>query len=490
MAEMTIEQRRALAVANARLRMQQNQAAGERQEAQANLAAMQEAGTAPAAPAPETYRGMVLPVEKDTKTGDWDWAVPRAAEAAYNAVTPYRDGHFVVPALAQGIFDSAVSAASAPGRAASGELPLTGPDGSTSPQAIEEAFNFAGWASPFAPGVRNGGVVPTSNPSLKTPKVEPPSADILKSTASRGYEKLRDLGVDYKTSAVNDLSGEIQANLTRDGITPSLAPKVYSILGGLAESPAGSVASLDGITGARRAFGHAAADFANPTEQLAAKRAMEALDGFLARSDPATVERGPASEVPSILADARGNYAAYKRSQTLTDLDDAAQLRASAANSGTNAGNTTRQRVTSLVLNDKKAAQFGDEDLAGLRGVVEGSNAANFSRWLGNMLGGGGLGATLSAGAGGIPGMWLGSPELATAGAVALPTIGRGAKEMSNILTERALKGVERETRKRSPLYEEMVKNAGKVPDVPEKTLAMVRAILLGSQPYQQGGGW
>lgn len=82
----------------------------------------------------ETVTGTILPFSKDTGTGEVSLAVP---------------------SLVQGLYDSAVSAITAPGRAASGELPVSGPDGSTSPQAIAEGLNFAGWASPVGAASRN-----------------------------------------------------------------------------------------------------------------------------------------------------------------------------------------------------------------------------------------------------------------------------------------------------------------------------------------------
>ncbi len=360
----------------------------------------------------------------------------------------------------------------------------------TSDEGIGRALNFAGAVSPLNPGVRSGDmVVPGVKGAFKDAKVEPPTQDMLRSASRRSYDELRGLGVDYSTASVNGLSGEIQTALTKDGIIGTLAPKTYSILDQLSASPEGSVASLDGLTAARKAFSNAARDFTNPTEQLAAQRAIQSIDGFLAKSDPASVVAGQADKVAPLLRDANANYAAFKRSQTITDLEDAAQLRANAANSGANGGNTTRQRVASLLLNDKASAGFGAEDVAALRAVNEGSVAANTTRRVGNMLGGGGgIGASaIGLGGAGI-GAMTGDPAIAAAGA-SLPLAGAISRELSNVLTERALRSVDKSTRKRSPLYEEMVKQAGKDPKTPEVSAALIRALLI-SQAANGGGGW
>lgn len=363
----------------------------------------------------------------------------------------------------------------------------------TSQEGIERAFNFAGAVSPINPMARSGErVVPGVAKSMRKVDVEPPTQDMLREAAKHSYDELRDLGVDYSTASVNSLSGEIQAGLTQDGIIGTLAPKTYSVLDQLSAAPEGSVASLNGLTAARKAFGNAAKDFSNPTEQLAAQRAIESLDGFLARSDPASVVAGSADEVAPLLRDANGNYGAYKRSQKLTDLTDAAQLRANAANSGANAGNTTRQRLASLILNGrgKEIAGFSKDEVAALRGVNEGSIAANSTRRASNLLGGGGgLGASLvGALTGAAAAVGTGNPWMGLAG-IAAPVVGAGSRAGSNALTERALSQVERNVRKRSPLYEEMLKTAPLEGVAPNRTAALMRLIMLGGNSQAGGGG-
>lgn len=82
------------------------------------------------AQAPNMQRGTILPFEKNMDTGQTSLAVP---------------------GILKGLFDSASSAITAPGRAMAGDLPVMGPDGNVTPQAIGEGLNFAGWASPASP---------------------------------------------------------------------------------------------------------------------------------------------------------------------------------------------------------------------------------------------------------------------------------------------------------------------------------------------------
>lgn len=81
-----------------------------------------------AEPAQDTFqRATLLPLGKDSATGEVSMAVP---------------------GLIKGAWESARDAFTAPGRAMSGELQVMGPDGNVTQDAIAEGLNFAQWASP------------------------------------------------------------------------------------------------------------------------------------------------------------------------------------------------------------------------------------------------------------------------------------------------------------------------------------------------------
>lgn len=94
----------------------------------------QSAQTAASQPKKEPYTGMILPWATDAE-GNNSLAVPR---------------------MVTGIIDSAKDAISAPYRAMTGELPMTGPDGRTSEEAIGEGFNMATWVNPSSVAMGTG----------------------------------------------------------------------------------------------------------------------------------------------------------------------------------------------------------------------------------------------------------------------------------------------------------------------------------------------
>lgn len=352
-----------------------------------------------------------------------------------------------------------------------------------SEEGIGRAFEFATTFSGVNPAVRAGDrAIPGASLAMRKGRVAPPTAAALKEASRTGYEQVRDAGVDYSAASVQNLARTAQSELEQDGVLSELAPKSFAILKKLQDAPDGSVAPISGIEAARRAFGNAAKDFANPTEQLAAKRAMERIDQFVMDPDPSSIVAGPAGDAGALLRAARGNYAAAKRSDSLTGLQEAAELRAAAANSGQNTGNAVRQRIASLLLKPKDAAGFSEAEIGQLNKVARGSRTANVTRVVGNLLGGGGgLGAGFTAAAGAGAGAMTGSPAATIAGA-SLPLAGAASKQISNILTERALAVADKMTRARSPLYSQMAEAAPLEVISPETRAALIKALLLQQQ--------
>lgn len=421
---------------------------------------------APAAPPPrptlfdqvpkEPYSGTILPFSTDEQ-GDWSFDS--------NA----------------GILGSLKRAFTLPSDVYAGRVDPMSDEG------IGRALEFSAFASPVNPGIRAGDLaIPGAMTRLRRPDAPPPSSEALKAAAKSGYDEIRDMGVDYHSDAVAGLAKSLRAELETDGIIAELAPKTFSILSKLESPPEGSVAPLAGLEAARRTFANAAKDFSNPTEQHAAKRIIEGLDRFIEVGDPTTVAAGPAAAAGGVSARARANYAAAKRSDRLTGLEENAERRAEASNSGQNIDNTIRQRVASILENPKRKAGFDGGEIADLEKVSRGTLGRNALRNTGNYLGGGGgLGAMLTTSIGGATGAMAGGALGGGIGAIIPLTAGVTAKQIANILTKRSLGKVDKKTRKRSPLYEDMLQSLPMGGVNPDKRAALIRALLLAHEDPQ-----
>lgn len=372
-----------------------------------------------------------------------------------------------------GIIGSLKRAFTLPGDVYSGKVDPNSEEG------LSRSLEMAATVTPANPAIRAGDkLIPGVGKNMVPGKA--PTAKALEEAADAGYDQLRNLGVDYSAKSVDQLARGLQANLERDGILAELAPKTHAILQKLQNPPDGAVASIMGLEAARRALRLAAKDFANPTEQLASSRLIDGLDGFIAKNDASSVVAGPAAAAARIAEEARGNYAAAQRSNRLAGIEDTAELRSAAANSGQNLDNSLRQRVVDVLVNPQKRAGFSEKELGQLEDVVRGTSTGNAARYVGNLFGGGGgMGAMV---AGGIGGYMTGSPGFSLATA-AVPATGYAAKQVANRITSGGLKAVDEATRARSPL-------AASVPSEVGSTAgqqAIIRAIILAEQARRRG---
>lgn len=423
----------------------------------------------------------------------WEQAKQKGRQKVYSgSVLPlsrYDDGSVEFDSDA-GLVGMAKEAVKGVGRAVT--LPREVYDGTVdlnSDEATGRVLEAATVMSPINPGVRSGDkAIPGLSRNMQRAKPPVPTRKELVDEATGQYDAVRNSGVDYKPSAVADLAKSLRTELQQDGIldVKGGAEGTHQILGMLDNPPAGSVAvQIQHLEAARRAFAEIAEKSANATDRGAASRAVGRISEFIERADPASVVAGPAAEAGRTLGNARSNYAAGARSGEITGIEHAADLRAAAANSGQNVGNSERQRVASFLLNrdGRNTRGYTPEEITALEGVAEGSRTANFLRKGGNILGGGGGMATaVVGGVGGAAGAALGGMGGAALGGAIPPIVGASMKAGSNALTRSALRKVDTATRARSALMAERIRNAPMEVGPTKRKAALMRALLLAGQ--------
>lgn len=107
-----------------------------------------EATPAPTSGETETFqRSTILPLGKDTATGEIS---------------------FAVPGLVKDIYEAGKKAVTLPGRVMSGEAQVFGPDGNVSPEMIGESANFALFSSPASPAQGQMRFPPPRQPGMET----------------------------------------------------------------------------------------------------------------------------------------------------------------------------------------------------------------------------------------------------------------------------------------------------------------------------------
>lgn len=107
-----------------------------------------EASPAPTSGETDTFqRSTILPLGKDTATGEIS---------------------FAVPGLVKDIYEAGKRAVTLPGRVMTGEAQVFGPDGNVSPEMIGESTNFALFSSPASPARGQMPVPPPRQPGMET----------------------------------------------------------------------------------------------------------------------------------------------------------------------------------------------------------------------------------------------------------------------------------------------------------------------------------
>jgi hypothetical protein len=197
---------------------------------------------------------------------------------------------------------------------------------------------------------------------------------------------------------------------------------------------------------------------------------------------------GDANAANAALVEARGNFAANARATDVSNALGRAENQAGSTYSGHNLDNATRQQLRPI-LNQKQGVSktpafqdYTDDEIAALRGSVNGSFLRNSIRDVGKQLGGGGGLGNITAGLGtGVTAHEAGADPLTSIGlGLGAMVGGRALGGLANRMTAAEAERMAALLRSRSPLAAQM----GPMP-VPVRRNLMRGAIL--SLPAAQG---
>ena len=339
------------------------------------------------------------------------------------------------------------------------------------------AETAAGFALPMPKGLPRGtGAAEKAAPTI----------DELYAAGDKAFRspEIRDLKI--RTPAVKSWAAGMQTRLTEMGLDGTIAPKVWAALGKLESSPTGPGSMITGnnLQSLRHYFGEAARG-ADASEAKAATEAINALDEFIPKIPHEQVISGDPFRASQVWQEARGNWAAAKRADTMAWQSYKADLQAGGTYSGTNTDNALRQKVKEILFNPQKRKGFSDEEIKAMEKIVNGTFTGNAVRYLGGLLGGGGgVGAAIASGAGAMVGAGAHGAEGAGIGAVALPAAGAGLRLIGGKLTAKSVAELDEAIRSRSPLagYKESVtqgwQQAAKEYETAKTPQAMARLVI------------
>lgn len=331
----------------------------------------------------------------------------------------------------------------APGRAYSGELPMQSPDPitgevHTSPQAIEEATNFAA-VSPMAPG-RGAMIAAAPQRALKSTA---PSRNTIPTTQELGdmariaYQRADEAGLAVKPESFKRIVGSIYNEVRKEGLDRTIHPKANAAAERLAEALSDpNPKTLQQLDTLRRVI-KAAASSNEPDERRIASIMIDRVDDYLSNLTAKDVAAGDAAVASNSIMEARSLWARMRKAETIDELFERAQNAVGANYTQAGLATALRQQFRSLANNKKRLRGFTKEEQAAIRRVVRGGPVENFLRLVGKMaprgvVSGGfnlGVGAALGPVAGGTT-MLAG--ELARRGSARMTT--KSANKASEIV--------------------------------------------------------
>jgi hypothetical protein len=323
-----------------------------------------------------------------------------------------------------------------------------------SPEGQKRLTETAAMFSPMPAASRVG------SQAYRTMVPNAPTRETLQEATNEGYKAVKDTGAEYSVPAIKEFAQNLQGRLDAEGFIQPITGGVHELIEKLVRGPKGSVAvpitSLD-------AFRKRMLDLqGNPdnTISAAATIGIRAADDFIEAAGKTPSMAGPrspsgaAERAAKEIVPARANAAAGFRSDAIGKLKETVDLSSAASNSGLNVDNIIRQKIRSLLLNDKKMRGFNAMEKKAMRDVVRGRPTKNAARYLSNLLGGGGgMAQSLKMAGGGLAGFKMGGDYTSAAlGAMIPAAIGTSLRNASNYLGRRELDQLDNLVRSRSPL--------------------------------------
>jgi len=306
-----------------------------------------------------------------------------------------------------------------------------------------------------------------------------PTKDQIFQAGSDAFDQARKMGAQLSPTVLSDFANMARTDLSADGYTARIAPKAHGILEDESANAGQTPLGVDDLLGFRKQL-RLAQGSNDPQERAAATIVKHTFDKYIGNLQPSQVIQGDAGQLANLLDTGRQNWAAAERMEGIDSKAAAADLRASAANSGMNTSNKIRQNLASLVLSPKQSAGWSPEALQQATNVIQGTGVGNTARRIKNIAGGGGGLGTLAAG--GIGGFFGGAP-----GAVAAAGIGIGAHLIENASTARQLALLRSLLSSESPLAQSMARPATVSPQI-----QALSSMLLANQanPNINGSGY
>lgn len=290
-----------------------------------------------------------------------------------------------------------------------------------------------------------------------------PSVDDLKTQAGSLYDAAEARGVTFAQPSVKRVADDIAAQAISDGLDPTLHPGATAALKRIQEAGATGMTVKDAQT-MRRVLAAAAKDPMNPDQARIAGRMVERFDAFI---------EGAAPE----LAQARGIYRQAKKGELIEHTIELARSKAGQySQSGMENALRTEFRALERKIIKGQLKGLSEEEIAAIRKVAQGGPVENILRYVGKLAPTGPVSLAVSSG---VP--------FAVGSAFAGPAAGAAASAATMGTGYAALKGAEAMTMRNADVASALMRRGGQanVPLLAPDSAAVSQALLLGQAANQ-----
>lgn len=250
-----------------------------------------------------------------------------------------------------------------------------------------------------------------------------PEINAIKNASRAIYKEIDDSGVTIKPTAINNLVNSIESKTRRKGLDPRVTAQASGALEALKEikgSPQ-PIGELD----IQRNIAQKVAGSSDAGEAMLGNIMIDEIDSFMDNLKPGNLVKGDASTGKKYDA-ARKLWGRAKRAE---EINNAIKMGGDAA-SGMENG--IRIELNKILRNKKRSKYFSEKELDAMRDVVRGDFTTNMAKLVGRFGLSEGRATNVLTSLGGVG---LGATAGGAMGAIAVPVVGKAAKELAQKLT-------------------------------------------------------
>ncbi len=263
-----------------------------------------------------------------------------------------------------------------------------------------------------------------------------PAMDALRRAKNAAYDAADNAGVVVGADRFKRAVADIGQAARKQGLDRNVTPKAAGAMRRLLlEADEGRDLSLTEIDTLRKVI-RRAADTTDRGDKAVALAMRSELDSFLDDLKPGDLVSGDAAAVQT-LKQARALNTRLSKGEQIDDMIESATERASQF-SGSGMENALRTEFRALARNPKKMKLFTPDEQSAIRAVNRGAPMTNFFRMLGKLAPTGVVSGGVGAGGGAAVGSALAGPPGAAVGAIGVPAVGAGARNVATGLTSQA----------------------------------------------------